>query len=161
MKIKFLTVLGLTIVLLLGACGGKSDAELQGEADKKLKAEQTTSGVTVEVTEGVATISGDVADDAAKAKAEELAKVEGVKNVINNVNVNAPPPAPTASAADPELKTKMEESLKKAGCATVSVDVKDGVATLTGKVKGDKFPECIMAAQEAKPLRVENKLEKE
>ncbi len=160
MKIKFLTVLSLSIVLLLGACGGKSDDVLQSDADKAIKADTTTAGVTVEVKDGVATIKGDVSDDAAKAKAEELAKVEGVKNVINEVNVNAPAPMPVASGDDSEVKTKIEAALKDKGCDGAMVDVKDGTATLTGKVKADKYGECIMAANEAKPKKVENKLEK-
>ncbi len=158
MKIKFLTVLSLAVVLLLGACGGKSDAELKTAAEAALKGESTTSGVTVEVKDGVATISGEVADDAAKAKAEELAKVEGVKSVTNNVTVKAAPPPPTASAEDGPLKEKVEESLKKKGCANVKVEVKDGVATLTGEVEKAKLGECMMAANEAKPKKVENKL---
>ena len=91
MKIKFLTVVSLTVALFLGACGGKSDADLQTAADKAVKGDTTTSTVTVAVKDGVATITGEVADDAAKAKAEQLAKVEGVKSVTNEVTV--PPPA--------------------------------------------------------------------
>ena len=52
MKIKFLTVVSLAVVLFLGACGGKSDAELLTAADKALKDDTTTSGVTVEVKDG-------------------------------------------------------------------------------------------------------------
>ncbi|MDH3493559.1 MAG: BON domain-containing protein [Acidobacteriota bacterium] len=160
MKIKLLTALSISLVLFLGACGGASDTDLQSAADKALKAETTTSGVTVEVKEGVATIKGDVADQAAKAKAEELAKVEGVKNVINEVNVNAPAPMPEASGDDSEVKAKIEEAFKKKGCDGATVEVKDGTATIGGSVKADKFAECVMAVNEAKPKKVENKLEK-
>lgn len=158
MKVKFLTVLSLAIVLLLGACGGKSDADLQSAADKALKSDATTSSVTVEVKEGVATIKGDVADDAAKAKAEELAKVEGVKNVINEVNVNAPAPVPTAKGDDSEVKSNIEAGLKKVGCAGITADVSDGVATLSGKIDATKMAECVQAANEAGAKRVVNKI---
>lgn len=157
MKIKFLTVLSLAVVLLLGACGGKSDAELQAAADKAVKADSDLSGVTVSVKDGVATVTGEVKDDAAKAKAATVAKVEGVKSVTNNVTVKAAPPPPTASAEDGPLKTKVEEALKKKkGCETATVEVKDGVATLRGEVA--KMAECVMAANEAKPKKVENQL---
>lgn len=156
MKIKFLTVLSLAVVLLLGACGGKSDAELKTASEAALKGETTTSGVTVEVKDGVATISGEVADEAAQTKAAELAKVEGIKSVTNNVTVKKA--EPVASAEDGPLKTKVEDSLKKKGCANVTVEVKDGVATLTGEVDKGKLGECVMAANEAKPKKVENKL---
>lgn len=158
MKIKVLTVLSLTLVLLLGACGGKSDADLQTAADSALKGDSTTSSVTVEVKDAVATIKGDVVDDAAKAKAEELAKVEGVKNVINEVNVNAPAPAPQAKGDDSEVKTNVEAGLKKVGCANITAEVSDGVATLSGKIEATKMAECVQAANEAGAKRVVNKI---
>ncbi len=158
MKLKIITVLSLSLVLLLGACGGKSDAEMQSAADAALKGNETTSGVTVEVKEGVATISGDVKDDAAKAKAEELAKVEGVKNVVNEVNVNAPAPVPEAKGDDSEVKAKVEEGLKKVGCAGVTVNVKDGVATLSGTVDAAKMAQCVQAANEGGAKKVVNDL---
>lgn len=158
MKIKFLTVLSLAVVLLLGACGGKSDADLQTAADTALKGDTATSNVTVVVKDGEATISGEVADDAAKAKAETLAKVEGVKSVKNDVTVKPAVAPPTASAEDGPMKTKVEEALKSKGCDGATVEVKDGVATLRGTVKKGKLGECVMAANEAKPKKVENQL---
>lgn len=157
MKFKLLTVLCLAVVLFLGACGGASDADLQSAADKALKGEPTTSGLTVAVKDGVATITGEAKDDAAKAKAAELAKVEGVKSVTNNATVK--PPAPKASAEDGPMKTKVEEALKKKkGCETATVEVKDGVATLRGEVAKGKLGECVRVAQEAKPKKVVNQL---
>ena len=158
MKIKFITVLSLSLVLLLGACGGKSDAEMQSAADKALKDNETTSGVTVEVKEGIATISGEVKDDAAKAKAEELANVEGVKNVVNEVKVNAPAPVPEAKGNDSEVKTKIEEGLTKVGCAGARVAVQDGVATLSGNVDAKKMATCVQAANEGGAKKVVNDL---
>lgn len=158
MKIRVFTVLSLSLVLLLGACGGKSDSDLQSAADKAIKDNETTSGVTVEVKEGVATISGDVKDDAAKAKAEELAKVEGVKNVVNEVNVNAPAPVPEAKGNDSEVKSKVEEGLSKAGCAGAKVGVSDGVVTLSGTVDAKKMATCVQAANEGGAKKVINDL---
>lgn len=158
MKSKLITVFSLSLALALGACGGKSDSEMQSAADAALKGNETTSGVTVEVKEGVATISGDVKDDAAKAKAEELAKVEGVKNVVNEVNVNAPAPVPEAKGDDSEVKTKVEEGLKKVGCAGVTVTVEDGVATLSGTVDAAKMAQCVQAANEGGAKKVVNDL---
>ena len=157
MKIKLLTVLCLAVVLLLGACGGASDADMKAAADKALKGEPTTSGLTVDVKDGVATITGEAKDDAAKAKAAELAKVEGVKSVTNNATVKKA--APVASADDGPMKTKIEEALKKKkGCETAEVEVKDGVATLRGEVAKGKLGECVMAVNETKPKKLENQL---
>ena len=158
MKIKVLTITAVIAALFLVGCGGKSDADLSKAASDAITADATTSGVTVEVKDGVATIKGEVADDAAKAKAESLAKVEGIKSVNNEVTVKPPPPA--ASAEDPELKTKVEEALKKKGCDGATVEVKDGVATLRGTVASKtKMAECVMAANEEKKKKVENQLD--
>jgi osmotically-inducible protein OsmY len=156
MKFKFLAVISLMMVVMMGACGGASDADLKTASDKALKGDETTSMVTVEVKDGVATIKGMVKDDAAKAKAAELAKVEGVKSVTNDVEVTPPPPA--AKGDDTEVAAKMTEALKKAGCATVTVEVKDGVATLGGKVDPKKMAECMMAANGAGAKSVQNKI---
>ncbi len=162
MKIKLLTVLSLTVVLLLGACGGgKSDTELQADADKALKADPATSAVTVAVSDGVATVSGEVADEAAKAKAAELANVEGVKSVTNNVTVKAAPPPPAPSADDSTIKSKIEEGWKaKKGCEGATVEVKDGVATLRGSVPSASFGECVMVANQAGAKKIENEIAK-
>lgn len=159
MKSRVSIVLVTVAVLFAAACGGKSDADLKSAAETALKGDPATSSVTVEVTEGVATISGEVADDAAKAKAETAAKVEGVKSVTNNVTV-APPP-PMASAEDPEMKTKVVDALKAKGCGDIDVEVKDGTATLRGNIKQAKLAECMMAVQETKPKNVVNQLKVE
>lgn len=144
--------------MLIAACGGASDEELQTRAANAVKTDPTTEKVTVEVTDGVATVSGEVKDDAARAKAAELAKVEGVTAVMNNVTV-VPAPPPLASADDDTLRTKVEEAVKEAACGNVEVEVKEGVVTLKGTVTQEKFAACVMAANQAKPKKVDNLLE--
>ena len=156
MKIKFLAIATIISAVLLAGCWGKSDADLAKAAGDALKGDPATSGVTVEVKDGVATIKGEVADDAAKATAESKAKVEGIKSVKNEVTVKAPPPA--ASAADPELKKKVEEAIKKTGVTGIEIEVKDGVVTLRGSISKDKLASVMQAAQEAKPKKVDNQL---
>ena len=160
MKVRFFAVFAIMAALFLGACGGASDADLQAASDKALKGDDTTSSVTVTVKDGVATLAGEVKDDAAKAKAAELAKVEGVKSVTNNVTVAPPPPAPVASGTDDEVKTKIEEALKKEGCDGATVEVKDGEATLAGKVDDAKKIKCFQAASLQKPKKLINNLNK-
>jgi len=60
MRIKFLTVITLAVVAFLAACG-KSDADVQKAVAAKLAADNVT-GVAVAVKDGVATLSGEVAD---------------------------------------------------------------------------------------------------
>ncbi len=156
MKIKFLTVLTLGVALFISACGGKSDADVQKAAADKLRADNV-AGATVTVKDGVATLTGEVADAATKTKAETSAKVEGVKSVVNNLTVK-PLPTPPPAAPDPMIKTAIEDGFKKAGCTGATVEVMNGVATLRGTVPKGKLGECVMAANQAKPNRVDNQL---
>lgn len=65
-----------------------SDAALSGE------------GIQVGVSGGVATLNGNVSSNAAKTLASnDAASVNGVKTVVNNLNVQAPPPAQAATVA--------------------------------------------------------------
>ena len=158
MKIKFITVLTIAFALFLSACG-KSDADLQKAVTEKLAAASVT-GVTVAVKDGVATLTGEVADAAAKKKAEETAKsVEGIKSVVNSTTLK-PVPAATPAAPDAALTGKANENLKKAGCGTASVTVVDGKATLTGEAPSDKFAECVRIVNEAGITGIDNQLKK-
>ena len=156
MKIKFLTVLSIAIALFISACGGKSDADLQKAVTDKLAADRVV-GVTAAVKDGVATLSGEVADITVKTKAEASAKVEGIKSVANNITLKAlPTPAPVA--ADPMLRGKVEANLTKAGCTGATVDISNGVVTLSGTVPGAKFAECVKVVNESGAGRLDNKL---
>jgi hyperosmotically inducible periplasmic protein len=158
MKVKFLAVVSVMFVLLLGACG-KKDADIQKAAQDKLTADNV-SGVTVAVKDGIATLNGEVENITVKSKAESSVKgVEGVKSVTNNVTLR---PLPTAAPppADPMLKGRVEEALKKAGCTGATVEVSGGTVTLKGTVPDAKFAECVQAAQQSGAGRVENMLQK-
>ncbi|MGB7067937.1 MAG: BON domain-containing protein [Pyrinomonadaceae bacterium] len=156
MKIKFLTVLSLAAVMFMAACFGKSDADVAKAATDKLKTDNV-AGATVTVKDGVATLTGEVADAAAKAKAEASAKVEGVKSVVNNLTIK-PLPTPVPASPDPILKTAIEDGWKKAGCTGASVEVSAGVATGRGMVPKGKLGECVQVANQAKPKQFVNQL---
>jgi osmotically-inducible protein OsmY len=159
MKIKFLTLFTLALALMLGACGGKSDADLQKAAADKLAADKVT-GVTVAVKDGVATLTGEVADITVKNKAEATVKgVEGVKSVVNSLTLK-PLPTPVPAPADPMLKGKVEENLKKAGCTGVTIEVKDGTVTASGTVPDAKYVECVQIIQQSGLGKMENKIVK-
>lgn len=155
MKIKFLTVFALAIALFAAACGA-SDADLQKAANDKLVADGVT-GVTVTVNDGVATLTGEVADITVKNKAAASAKVEGIKSVTNNLTTK-PVPTPAPVADDKMIEGTVNEAIKKLEVAGITVAVKDGVVTLTGNVSKDNLGRVVAAAQEAKPKKVENQL---
>lgn len=158
MKVKAFTVLTLVAALFLGACG-KSDADLTKAATDKLAADRVT-GVTVAVKDGVATLSGEVADVTVKSKAETSVKaVEGVKSVNNSLTTK-PLPTPAPPSPDKMLEGTIDQAIKKKGITGVTVTVANGEVTLSGTVDRAKVPEVMMAANEAKPAKVINNLNK-
>ena len=159
MKVKIFTVLALA-VLLLNACGGKSDADLQKAASDKLAADKV-AGVTVAVKDGVATLTGEVADVTVKNKAAGSVKgVEGIKSVDDKTTLKPLPPPPPAEVTqtDPMIKGTVEEGIKKLGLSGITVAVANGEVTLTGTVPKDRLAEVMKAAMEADVKHVNNKL---
>lgn len=158
MKIKFITVLTLALALFMSACG-KSDADLTKAATDKLAADKVM-GVTVAVKDGVATLTGEVADAAVKTKAEASVKtVEGIKSVSNNCTVK-PAPTPPPASPDKMIEGTVNEAIKKLGITGITVTVTDGEVILTGDVTKDNLAKVMQAAMEAKgnAKKVTNKL---
>lgn len=157
MKVKIFTILTLAIAVFLSGCG-KSDADLQKAVNDKLTADKI-NGVVVAVKDGVATLSGEVADITVKTRAEASVKaVEGIKSVTNNCTVKPSPPIVEPVQSDSMSKGIIEEALKKMGISGITVDVKDGEVTLSGNVAKDRLAEVMKAAQEADIKKVNNKL---
>lgn len=158
MKVKLFIVLMLAIAMMASACG-KSDADLTTAVNDKLKADGVT-GVSATVKDGIATLTGEVADVTVKTKAETSAKaVEGVKSVTNSVTTK-PLPTATPAAADPALTGKITEDLKKAGCTGANVTVVSGKVTVTGEVPGAKYATCIQTIQQSGITGIDNQLKK-
>jgi len=158
MKVKFVSILCLALALLAAACG-KSDADLQKAVADKLAADNV-SGVSVAVDDGVATLSGEVADITVKNRAAASARtVEGIKSVTDNTRLRAvatPAPAP----ADPMLQGKVDENLKKAGCTGAVAKVEGGTVTLSGTVPDAKFAECVKVVNESGAGKLNNLLKR-
>lgn len=158
MKVKFLTVLMLAAAMVLAACG-KSDADIAKAVNDKLKADGV-AGATAAVASGVVTLTGEVADQAVKTKAEASAKsVEGVKSVTNSLTLK-PLPAATPAAADPALKGKLDEVMKKAGITGLTIEVVNGKATVKGTVPSAKYAEVIRLINEAGITGFDNQIVK-
>ena len=149
-------ILLLGIGVLLYACK-PSDAKLQKEVNDKLAT--AAPGVIAEVKGGVATLSGEVMDDAAKTTAEDAAKsVKGVKSVVNNVMLTPPPPPPVTINPDDILKSSVDSSLNAAGSTGLTATIANGEVTLTGTIKRSDLRKVMQAANEAKPKKVNNQL---
>jgi osmotically-inducible protein OsmY len=157
-KLSILIALALAMTVLAAACG-KKDADIQKAVQDKLTADGVT-GVTATVKDGVASLSGEVADVTVKSKAENSAKgVDGVKSVSNNITLK-PLPTPTPPIADPALTGKVTENLKKAGCTGANISVQNGKVTLSGTVPADKYTECIQVVNQSGVGSIDNQLQK-
>ncbi|GAB3017919.1 hypothetical protein GCM10027051_23590 [Niabella terrae] len=154
---KILAIIAIAaFTFALPACKGKSDAELKTAVEAALQANPDLSGTTVNVVDGVATISGELKDAATVAAAETAAKaVKGVKSVQNNTTI-APPPAPVEVNTDDSLSGLVKDAIKDN--PTVSASVSAGVVTLTGEINKSDLPKLMQKVQALKPKKVENQL---
>src|SRR5438309_3051263 len=116
MKARFsvyVTAVALLAVLTLGlACTkGPNDAQLTSDIQNRLVADSGLQGkqLGVKAEDGNVTLTGTVDNDAQREAAARYAASEpGVKQVINNLQVAAPP-AETAQAATPAPAPPVEE----------------------------------------------------
>lgn len=146
---KFLMSAAFACSLFLAACSPK-DADIQAAVQAK-----EATGITVAVTKGDVTLTGEVADDAAKTKAEEIAKAEkGVKAVMNSLTVK--PMQAVVIAEDPALTKNVADATKD--FPTVKADVKDGVVTLTGEINKASLITLMQHLSALKPKKIDNKL---
>jgi len=147
---KFLMSAVIAATLFLASCKPK-DADIQAAVQAKEPA-----GITVVVAKGDVTLTGEVADDAAKAKAEEIAKAEkGVKSVINSLTIK-PAQAPVVISEDTTLTKNVADATKD--FPTVKTEVKDGVVILTGEIKKASLITLMQQLSALKPKKIENKL---
>ncbi len=154
-------LMAIAIVTTTGFISCKpKDADVQAAVETKLKTKPDMANASVDVKDGVATISGECKDETCKADCEKMAQeVKGVKSVVNNLSIAAPPPPPAAAVVispDETLSKAVMDATKD--FATVKADVKDGVITLTGNIKKADLPKLMMTLNSLKPQKIENKL---
>jgi hyperosmotically inducible periplasmic protein len=154
----------IAVVLLTAACA-QSDAGITTSVKSRLAADDTVKAyqIDVDTKDRVVTLSGNVPSTAAKEQAVQIARAtNGVASVVDNLTVTSAASdrglggsaAATAGrvgdiASDAtitsSLKTKLLADPDVAGLQ-IDVDTKDGIVTLTGKVK--------TAAEKAEALRI-------
>lgn len=147
---KLLMSLVIAATLFFTGCKPK-DAAIQAA----IQAKEAIS-VTVAVTKGDVTLTGEVADDAAKANAEVIAKAEkGVKSVSNNITIKALE-KPIVITEDLTLTKNVVDALKD--FPTVKAAIKDGTVTLTGEIKKAALITLMQHLSALKPKKIDNKL---
>jgi len=149
-----LLLLCATAIFSMTAPGCKSkpkDPAIKTSVETALRADPQTSGVMVDVKDGIATITGTVKDAAAQAAAATIAAgVKGVKSVQNNVTVEAPVVEITP---DDPLTAGVRDATKDFPGANATVN--DGVITVTGELKADDWKRLKMALDGLKPKKVD------
>lgn len=110
--------LGLTLaslVLIAAGCKGtpsaRTDAQIASDVQNKINTDSNLPDkqVTINANNGVVTLSGDVSSDAARnAAANDAAQVDGVKTVVNNLQV-APAAASNTQAEEPQQEASNPE----------------------------------------------------
>ncbi len=103
MRLSFVCML--VAALAFTACSrARSDAEITADVQKSIQADATlaAASIAVQANNGVVVLTGNVANDAERGAAENLARqVAGVKGVVDNLQVVTAATAPVESALPP------------------------------------------------------------
>ena len=142
-------------VLFLASCGNKrTDDQIQQDVTERLSANknnnQVYSNVTTSVKDGVVTLSGqcegDNCGDSVMARVNE---VEGVDNIVNNIQETAIP-------ADLTLRTSVQSVISK--YQGVQADVAAGVVVLRGSIQRDQIQPLMNELSTLKAKKIDNQL---
>ena len=145
----------LSASILFFSCSPK-DSEVQAKITEKFAATPELSGASATVNKGVATLSGELHDEAARTEAEKAAKdVKGVKSVVNNTTVMAPPPPPAPPVAN-DISQGVTDATKD--FPTVTATVNGGEITLTGTLKRSDLPKLMQSLNSLNPTKINNQL---
>ncbi|HXS58426.1 MAG TPA: BON domain-containing protein [Hanamia sp.] len=158
MKIsKILLAVFLSASVLFFSCKPK-DSDVQAKITEKFAATPECSGASASVTDGVATLTGQVKDDACKNMAENTAKdIKGVKSVVNDLTTTPPPPPPAPAVnPDSELTKGVTDATKD--FPTVTAAVNNGEITLTGSIKRADLQKLMQTLNTLKPKKINNQL---
>src|SRR5262249_52349163 len=119
MKAKSLLIMVVVCILLALAVGCSkkaNDAQIIGEVTQKIQADSNiqNKAIAVQSTDGVVTLTGNVASDTERsAAAGDAGQVAGVRTVVNNLNVQAaavPAEQPVEQAATEQPKLEPKKS---------------------------------------------------
>ena len=160
---RFAFVLSAVAIVVLASCkGGVKDADIEKAVTEKISAVAAdVADPSVTVKDGVVTLNGQFKDEPSKAAFETTVKaIPGVKSVVNNTTVVAPPPAPVVEApvinGDDALKTGITDATKD--FPGVTAEVKDSVITLTGDIKRASLQKLMQSLNTLHPKKIVNKL---
>lgn len=137
-----LVVMILSFATLGTGCKNK-DAKLKAAIEEKLKANPDMANCTVEVKDGVATISGECKDEMCKTKCCEEAKAAGAKDCVNNCTVKEAPKQ-VEIADNSALEKALADALKSYPTVKGSVSP-EGKIILTGTISAKDNMQLVQA----------------
>lgn len=151
----FITVLAFSGITLISCKGKQTDAEIQASINQKIAQNDEMKGLSVSVSNGVVNLSGECpTEECRKDCADAVKKINGVKDVENNIRV----PGVTTlgnTAADEALKTSVRDIVSKYN--GVEAELKDSVVILRGEIERNDLEALILSINELQ-LRVENQM---
>lgn len=133
-------LLAVAIAATIGFVSCKpKDADIKAEIDKAIQTNADMTGITASVNEGVVTLGGTCKDETCKTNCvKAIGEMKGVKSVVNNITLPAPPPPPVQEPAsvttvlDEATQQKVKDGLKDIPGVTVTFE--GDRAILTGEV---------------------------
>lgn len=150
--------IALSVTTIVGCKSGAKDADIKAAIETALNSDATSGRTTVEVKDGIATLSGECSDEMCKAACEKTAAaIKGVKSVVNNCAVAGQPDETVTTApvivADDALTTSINTALK--AFPGVNAKVKDGVVSLAGKINKLDRQKLMMVLQSLKAKKLD------
>jgi hyperosmotically inducible protein len=137
-----------------------SDMYITSATKLRLIADSATPAldINVDTTNGVVTLFGIVpSEQASLAAAANARKVSGVKRVVNELQVVPEQQQDTIAANDEDVEAAVEQAIEKRtdlDDSNIEVEVKDGVARLSGTVASeDDRLSAAMAARSTRGVR--------
>jgi hyperosmotically inducible periplasmic protein len=140
-----------------GLWGSASDMWITSATKMRLLTDSRTPAldINVETQAGVVTLFGIVPSQEAKAAAAaDARKVSGVKRVVNELQVVASAKQAAVKVRDEDIESEVKKAFEKADFKDISVEVKNGVARLTGTVStGARRLEAAVLARSIQGVR--------
>lgn len=171
MKVRRLT-LSLIVLVVAGALVGCSNTPKSPDVEASVRKSLDQAGlkdvtVSQDRTKGVVTLGGHVSSDADKTQAESLAQASAAGQVVSNqIEITGPAagnqPDTVNSDLDAGIKKNLDAELVQHRLnKTVTVDVKNGVVTLTGHVNSEAASSRVQKIASSVPnvTQVVNELE--
>lgn len=145
-------VLSACLAIATTSCKSKvSDTDLKAKVETVVS---STPGVTVDVKDGIVTLSGSVSSEAEREALANSAKgvdSKNIKSVVNNIVVEKP--QIEINANDVDLSAKVVDAIKD--FPTVQTTVKDGIITVTGTLEQSRIQVLKQSLDALSPKKVD------